>query len=148
MLLHWPTEGGAAAEEESRIQPRRRSNLSNGRRPEVKTPPAQNFLSRLAQMSDTDWERHRIYVYRRWPQITRDDSPHYIGVHRQAIDEEFVRNSYGSGRYLLKLNDPKRTIDTEIAFRRRSHAIDPKRRGLPRCGRRGRTTELNLGIEI
>jgi hypothetical protein len=118
-------DDGATGEEASPIQPRRRSNPSSGRRPEVKAPPAPNFFSRLAQMSDTDWERHRIYVYRRWPQITRDDSPHYIGVHRQAIDEEFVKNLYGSGRYLLKLNDPKRTID-QTALEIQDLAFPPK----------------------
>jgi hypothetical protein len=74
-------------------------------------PPAQNFFNRLAQMSDNEWDKHKVYVYRRWPRISRDDQPHYIGTHRQAIDEEFVKGNYGSGRYLLKLNDPKRTID-------------------------------------
>jgi hypothetical protein len=84
----------------------------NGRpaREQVK-PSAENFFNRLSQMTETDWDKHKLYVYRRWPRISRDDQPHYIGSHRQAIDEEFIKNMYGSGRYLLKLNDTKRTID-------------------------------------
>jgi hypothetical protein len=73
--------------------------------------PKENFFNRLAQMTDGDWDRHRVYVYRRRPRISRDDQPHYIATHRQAIDEEFIKAMYGSGRYLLKLNDAKHTID-------------------------------------
>src|SRR5215471_19930749 len=60
--------------------------------------PKENFFNRLAQMSQDDWDKCRVYVYRRWPRISRDDQPHYIATHRQAIDEEFIKMMYGSGR--------------------------------------------------
>jgi hypothetical protein len=41
-----------------------------------------------------------------------NDKPHYIGTHRSAVDEEFVKSTYGSGRYALRLNDSKGTIDS------------------------------------
>jgi len=62
-------------------------------------------------MTEDGWDRHRIYVYRRWPRISKAGEPHYVGVHREAIDEEFIKRLYGSGRYLLKLNDQRRTVD-------------------------------------
>jgi hypothetical protein len=70
-----------------------------------------NFFHRMAQMTQDDWDRHRVYVYRRWPRISRDGQPHYIAVHREPVDEEFIKTMYGSGRFLLKLNDARHTID-------------------------------------
>ena len=78
---------------------------------EAKLPPKGNFFHRMAQMTQDDWDRYRVYIYRRWPRISKDGQPHYLAVHREAVDEEFVKTMYGSGRYLLKLNDPKRTVD-------------------------------------
>lgn len=28
-----------------------------------------------------DWDRHRVYIYHRWPRISKSGEPHYIGVH-------------------------------------------------------------------
>jgi hypothetical protein len=85
---------------------------SNGRQPRKETEvPTETFFDRLRRMSEADWEKHRVYCYRRWPKINKQDQPIYIGVHRQAIDEEVLKNLYGSGQYLLKLNDQKRTIE-------------------------------------
>jgi hypothetical protein len=70
-----------------------------------------NFFQRLAQMTEDDWSRCRVYVYRRWPRVSKDGQPHYIGVHREALDEAAIKALYGSGRYLCKLNNEKRTID-------------------------------------
>src|SRR5215470_17916900 len=53
--------------------------------------PKGNFFEKLRQMSTDDWDRHRVYVYRRWPQISKDASPHYLAVHREAVDEEFIK---------------------------------------------------------
>jgi hypothetical protein len=27
----------------------------------------------MAQMSTDDWDRHKVYVYRQWPRIAKDD---------------------------------------------------------------------------
>jgi hypothetical protein len=62
-------------------------------------------------MTAAEWDRYRVYVYRRWPRISKSGEPHYIAVHREAIDEEFIKTMYGSGRYFLKLNDPRRSVD-------------------------------------
>jgi hypothetical protein len=65
----------------------------------------------VAQLSSDDSDRHRLYIYRRWPRISKDGQPHYIGVHREGLDEEGIKLLYGSGRFLLKLNDAKHTVD-------------------------------------
>jgi hypothetical protein len=70
------------------------------------------FFDHLKQLSEDDWDRFQIYVYRKWPRITLNDKPHYIGVHRTPVDEEFIRSTYGSGRYAIRLNDSKGTIDS------------------------------------
>ena len=76
-------------------------------------------------MTEAEWDRYRVYVYRRWPRISKTGEPHYIAVHREAIDEEFIKTMYGSGRYLLKLNDPRRTVD-EHPFEIMDLACPPK----------------------
>jgi hypothetical protein len=82
----------------------------------------ETFFNRLKQLSEDDWDRYQIYVYRRWPRITLTDKPHYVGVHRTPVDEEFIRSTYGSGRYVLRLNDAKGTIDsTGIEIQDLSH---------------------------
>jgi hypothetical protein len=82
----------------------------------------ETFFNRLKQLSEDDWDRYQIYVYRRWPRITLTDKPHYIGVHRTPVDEEFIRSTYGSGRYALRLNDAKGTVDsTGIEIQDLSH---------------------------
>jgi hypothetical protein len=110
-----PEQGNS--EQSSRRPKRRNSHESkskgapNGHPAADETKSPANFFNRLGQLSPDEWDRHRVYIYRRWPRISRDDQPHYIGTHRQAIDEEFMKAMYGSGRYLLKLNDAKRTVD-------------------------------------
>jgi hypothetical protein len=82
----------------------------------------ETFFNRLKQLSEDDWDRYQVYVYRRWPRITLNDKPHYIGVHRTPLDEEFIRSTYGSGRYTLRLNDVKGTIDsTSLEIQDLSH---------------------------
>src|SRR5215469_4309633 len=73
-------------------------------------PSKETFFNRLKQLSDDDWDRFQVYVYRRWPRISVNDKPHYIGT-RTPIDEEFIRGNYGSGRYQLRINDAKGTVD-------------------------------------
>src|SRR5262252_2829259 len=84
---------------------------ANGQAVPEEKQPKLNFFHRLAQLTSDDWDRNRIYVYRRWPRVARDGQPHYIGVHREALDEPFIKALYGSGHYLLKHNDPRHTID-------------------------------------
>jgi hypothetical protein len=82
----------------------------------------ETFFNRLKQLGDDDWDRFQVYVYRRWPRISVNDKPHYIGTHRTAVDEEFIRGNYGSGRYQLRLNDAKGTVDqTSLEIQDLSH---------------------------
>ena len=37
-----------------------------------------SFFDRLRQMTEQAWDNHLVYVYRRWPHISRSDQPHYI----------------------------------------------------------------------
>ena len=78
--------------------------------PEEEKSPGVTFFQRAAQLSEADWDSHKIYVYRRWPRISKSGEPHYIATYREPVDEEFVKNMHGSGRYKLRLNDPKRTV--------------------------------------
>jgi hypothetical protein len=62
------------------------------------------FFDRLRQMTEDDWDRHLLYVYRRWPRINKDGGPHYLDKLRQPIDEQGLLERFGSGRYTLRLN--------------------------------------------
>ena len=43
-------------------------------------PSKGNFFERLAQMTEAEWDRYRVYVYRRWPRISKTGEPHYIAA--------------------------------------------------------------------
>lgn len=72
------------------------------------------FFDRLRQMTEQAWDNHLVYVYRRWPRISRSDQPHYIDTVRQSIDEQWLLEHHGSGKYSLRLNDKRRTIDSYV----------------------------------
>jgi len=87
------------------------SDLPSGGDPQDSKP---SFFDRLRQMTEQGWDNHLVYVYRRWPRISRSDQPHYIDTVRQAIDEQWLLEHHGSGRYSLRLNDKRRTIDSYV----------------------------------
>jgi hypothetical protein len=89
---------------------KKKAHKVNGK-PAPHDEPRGNFFNKLAQLTPEEWDRHRVYIYRRWPRISKTGEPHYVGVYREAIDEEFIKSHYGSGRYLLKLNNQRTTID-------------------------------------
>ena len=72
------------------------------------------FFDRLRQMTEQEWDNHVVYVYRRWPRISRSDQPHYIDTVRQSIDEQWLLEHHGSGKYSLRLNDKRRTIESYV----------------------------------
>jgi hypothetical protein len=76
--------------------------------------PKVSFFERLQQLSETDWDKHQVYIYRRWPRISKSDSPHYLEVVRHPIEEEWLLDQHGSGRYSLRLNDRRRTLETHV----------------------------------
>jgi hypothetical protein len=83
----------------------------NGYSASEEKQPKVNFFQRLAQMTEDDWTRCKIYCYRRWPRVVKSGEPHYEATYREAVDEESIKRLHGSGRFLLRLNDQKRTID-------------------------------------
>jgi len=84
----------------------------NGATPAAEPKPT--FFERLKQLSEGDWDAHQIYVYRRWPRINKSDAPHYIETVRHPIDEEWLLDHHGSGRYSLRLNDRRRTLESFV----------------------------------
>lgn len=83
----------------------------NGRPIEEAKP---SFFERLAGLSEEDWQTHKLYIYRRWPRISRSDQAHYIEQVRHAVDEGWLLQNHGSGKYSLRLNDKKRTLDSYV----------------------------------
>src|SRR5215831_3213650 len=80
-----PTRKQDAAEQDVAERP-------NGRAvPEEAKQPKGNFFHKLAQLSEDDWDRHMVYVYRRWPRISKNGQPHYIGTHREALPGETIK---------------------------------------------------------
>jgi hypothetical protein len=78
----------------------------------VQAEPTPPFFERLAALSELDWQVHKLYIYRRWPRISRSDQAHYIDQVRHPIDEAWLLEHHGSGNYSLRLNDKKRTLDS------------------------------------
>jgi hypothetical protein len=88
--------------------------------PGLKVIPA-TFYKYLAILQPNDWAHAVLYVQDIWPVTVR--SPKYIGKLKQSIDDEYIRNYYGSGTYVCRLNDTaipgtRRTIcECTVVFR-------------------------------
>ena len=64
----------------------------------------QSFSESAASLTEAEWERARVYVYRLAPKMDTGGKA-YIGKFDRPIDESELLASFGSGRYLLILND-------------------------------------------
>jgi hypothetical protein len=80
---------------------------ANGDAGKIEQPPAQaeriDFFDLLQQYEPGDWKHLKIYVYRCWPRIEKQEDTHYLTVISQPIDQEWVKQTFGSGRYQLLL---------------------------------------------
>jgi hypothetical protein len=75
--------------------------------------------------------------------VARNGKPHYEATYRRAIDEEFLKGTHGSGAYLIKLNDSKKTIDqTSVEIQDISCPPKIDVRELVDCPENGRFHEL------
>jgi hypothetical protein len=102
-----------------------------------------SFFDELKAIPEEEWDKYRVYVYRRRPKIIKSDQPHYIDCVRRPIDEQFLLDTYGSGLYSIRLNDNKRTIKTfvcEVHHLDRPPRIDPAE--LVECAENERYIEL------
>lgn len=65
------------------------------------------FAELQASLTDADWEKHIIYVWRRDPWYDTTNGGRdvkYIGVSSTAVTEESLKKDYGSGTYKVQLN--------------------------------------------
>jgi hypothetical protein len=52
----------------------------------------------------------KLYIYRCWPRIDKQQDKVYLAIVQEPVDEEFLLRHYGSGRYLLMLKDRSKLI--------------------------------------
>jgi hypothetical protein len=64
-----------------------------------------DFFDLLQQQELDDWKRRKVYVYRVWPRLEKKDDAHYLTVISHPIDEEWLKQTFGSGRYMMLLRD-------------------------------------------
>lgn len=66
----------------------------------------QPFFEYLASLGNR-WSSGnlKLYIYRLWPELDLGEK-HYIGIVREAVDEEFIARRFGSGKYMLLLKRP------------------------------------------
>jgi hypothetical protein len=87
------------------------------------------FFDIVRQIPEDRWDDHRIYIYRRWPRTSSFDAPRYIDQVRHPIDEQWLLEHHGSGRYGLRLNTNQGTIAThvcEVQDRARPPRVSPE----------------------
>lgn len=97
------TETAPAAAEPIEVQPH-----VNGAAPAIAETSAQeklDFFDQLQQYEPSEWRHHKIYIYRVWPRIEKQADTHYLTVVSSPVDEEWVKMTFGSGRYQLLLKD-------------------------------------------
>jgi hypothetical protein len=66
-----------------------------------------DFFGLLQHLSPEEWNGHKVYIYRIWPVIDKRDEQHYVAKLSEPFDEEVILRNWGSGKYLLKLNNGK-----------------------------------------
>ncbi len=72
-------------------------------KPAAYTLTAEDCYSYLKSLSEQDWAHTAVYIYRHYPVIVRD--PSNIDQPTVAIDEAYMMENHGSGRYEIKVND-------------------------------------------
>jgi hypothetical protein len=65
----------------------------------------------------------KTYIYRCWPKIDRQQERVYIAIVQQPIDEQYLLENFGSGRYLVMLKDRHKLL--------RKHTASVHNRGYP-----------------
>jgi hypothetical protein len=72
------------------------------------------LLQQIQQFSPEDWQGKKLYLYRVWPVIDKKGDDHFIAKLSETVDEDFVLQNWGSGRYHLRLNGRRgETIATQ-----------------------------------
>ena len=105
---------------------RRRAGSPPAAAPEVDLEK-QSFFELVDGVSEDDWETHKVYIYRRWPRV-QTETPHYLEKVQHPIDEEWLLNAWGSGRYRLRLNSKTKALASvvcEVHDLKRPPRLDP-----------------------
>ena len=80
----------------------------------IKAKDSGIFWDWLASLSDEDWTKVNVYVYRQWPIINKrlvDPSANTnIEKYMGSFTEQNLKESHGSGEYKLMVNDSSRTV--------------------------------------
>jgi hypothetical protein len=78
----------------------------------AETQEAKDFFEQLTLLRPEDWQKGLTsYGYRIEPVTDRRDGQHYVFKVNEPYDPDFVMRHWGSGKYLLLLNNPQgRTI--------------------------------------
>jgi hypothetical protein len=73
---------------------------------------AKDFFEQLTLLRPEDWQKgFTSYGYRIEPVLDKRDGQHYVFKVNESYDPDFVMRHWGSGKYLLLLNNPQgRTI--------------------------------------
>ena len=65
-------------------------------------------------MTEAEWETHLVYVYRVEPKIETADGKGYVGKFSEPIDEDYIKENYGSGKYRVYLNKDHKNVDSHV----------------------------------
>ena len=80
----------------------------------IKAKDSAIFWEWLASLSDEDWTKVNVYVYRQWPiinkRLTDPSANTNIEKYMGSFTEQNLKESHGSGEYKLMVNDSSRTV--------------------------------------
>jgi hypothetical protein len=83
---------------------------------EKPTASKETFWEQLRSLGDR-WqtEDFSLYVYRLWPVTDTRNPERFLCKLAEPIDEDFLLKNYGSGKYLLMLNQRGKRVRTHVA---------------------------------
>ncbi len=76
------------------------------------------FMSALGYISDQEWPRFWVYLYRLEPAV-KSENEKYLYKWQEAVDEELIKKRFGGGKYLLWLKEDLPRVEGEFRPRPR-----------------------------
>jgi hypothetical protein len=96
---------------------KRKAGRQPGYKPFANESTPEEFMARVADISDADWPKSLVYVWRRDPFTDSTNGgrePKYIDVRNSAFTIDGLKEEHGSGSYKLILNSNEKYVTHAI----------------------------------
>lgn len=63
------------------------------------------FMNAIAAITDEEWQKYWLYLYRLDPKVRNDDDKAFISRYQCAMDEDDIRSQHGGGKFMFWLKE-------------------------------------------